>query len=420
MLRFPIHMLTRSVFVPMATRTLLIIIVLLSLAGFAEPVTALARSDRTDTHITSQAQLSADATLSALSLSGTTFWHPSFSASATSYAVQVGADTSETMVTATANHRAASVDIERKRSWGAWTDADGAIPLEMGQNRVRVEVTAQDTTTTKTYYILITRTATPFPAALGELSTDDPPVNFRSTGSSHNSAGVQWEVPKGRHISQYKLTLYENSGSGFVDIGRSVDDEVSGGSSVGWSNLKLKADTQYRYDLELMNDARIAIIEASVTLRTETEPAPASSDATLSGLTLSGIDIGTFDSGTTSYAASVANSVSQTTVTPTLNDSGARYSIVANNTLYHSGTVQLRAGSNTIEVTVTAEDGQTRKTYTVTVTRAEESLLDRYDVNDDGRIDISEVFTAIDDYFDNVIDFAQLAEVIDLYFSSAT
>ena len=47
-----------------------------------------------------------------------------------------------------------------------------------------------------------------------------------------------------------------------------------------------------------------------------------SSDATLSALTLSSIDFGTFASGTTSYSAQVANSVSQTTVTPTVKDSG--------------------------------------------------------------------------------------------------
>ena len=52
-----------------------------------------------------------------------------------------------------------------------------------------------------------------------------------------------------------------------------------------------------------------------------------SSDATLSGLTLSGIDFGTFDSETLQYTVQVANSVSQTTVTPTVNDSGATYVI---------------------------------------------------------------------------------------------
>ena len=60
---------------------------------------------------------------------------------------------------------------------------------------------------------------------------------------------------------------------------------------------------------------------------TVTRAEPASTDATLSALALSGIDFGTFDSTTTSYTAQVANSVSQTTVTPTVNHSGASYVI---------------------------------------------------------------------------------------------
>ena len=58
-----------------------------------------------------------------------------------------------------------------------------------------------------------------------------------------------------------------------------------------------------------------------------TRTAPPSTDATLKALTLSGMDFGTFDSTTFAYTASVANSVSQTTVTPTVNDAGASYVI---------------------------------------------------------------------------------------------
>ena len=52
-----------------------------------------------------------------------------------------------------------------------------------------------------------------------------------------------------------------------------------------------------------------------------------STDATLSGLSLSDVNFGAFASATTSYTANVANSVSLTTVTPTLNDSDASYVI---------------------------------------------------------------------------------------------
>ena len=348
--------------------TIFLLLVLAGLAGRLEPVTALAQNDVSDFPLTRQYQISSDATLSSLTLSGTTFWHPSFSTSATAYVVQVGIDMSETTVTATANHRAASVDIERRTSFGSWTDTDGTVPLDRGQNRVRVEVTAQDTATPKTYYILITRTSTPFPT-LGELSTDDPPVNFRVTGFDHDSAGVQWEVPRGRHISQYELTLYENSGSGFVDIGRTNRGDSIGGGSVAWSSLRLKADTQYRYNLKLMNDALIPIIEDSVTLRT------LSSDGTLSALALSGVDIGTFSPNDTYYEAAVADDVNETTVRATVNHSGAGYTVNLGGVVDSDGLVSLSMGVNVITVVVTAQDGVTTQIYAVKITRGEQETI---------------------------------------------
>ena len=44
-------------------------------------------------------------------------------------------------------------------------------------------------------------------------------------------------------------------------------------------------------------------------------------------------------------------------------------------------------------------------------------LVARYDANDDGAIDIGELFTAIDDYFAGVIGIGELFTIIDLYFS---
>ena len=93
-------------------------------------------------------------------------------------------------------------------------------------------------------------------------------------------------------------------------------------------------------------------------------------DASLSGLTLSDVNFGTFSSATTSYSAQVANSVTQTTVTPTVNDSGARHIIKLGGVTDSDRTISLAVGSNVITVEVTAEDGETTKTYTVTVTRS--------------------------------------------------
>ena len=103
---------------------------------------------------------------------------------------------------------------------------------------------------------------------------------------------------------------------------------------------------------------------------TITRAAPPSTDATLNGLALSGIDFGTFDPDTTGYTASVANDVDETTVTPATNDAGASYVIKLGGVADDDGVIPLTVGSNVIAVEVTAEDGETTKTYTATVTRA--------------------------------------------------
>ena len=99
---------------------------------------------------------------------------------------------------------------------------------------------------------------------------------------------------------------------------------------------------------------------------------PASTDATLSGLTLSGyngltpsgsISIGPFNPTTTSYTASVASNVDYILLNPVVNHAGANYYIPG------GGLVSLADGSNVISIKVTAEDGSTFQTYTVTVTR---------------------------------------------------
>ena len=97
--------------------------------------------------------------------------------------------------------------------------------------------------------------------------------------------------------------------------------------------------------------------------------APLSEDATLRTLSLSGIDIGAFSPDSTAYAASVAHEVASTTVTATASHSAAKV------TMAPGSEVSLAVGANEIAVTVTAEDGKTTKTYTVTVTRAEETAF---------------------------------------------
>ncbi|WP_438974470.1 BspA family leucine-rich repeat surface protein, partial [Planktomarina temperata] len=89
-----------------------------------------------------------------------------------------------------------------------------------------------------------------------------------------------------------------------------------------------------------------------------------SSDATLSNLTSS---IGTltpsFAPAVTAYSFTVANAVTTLTLTPTVNDPNA--TVMVNN----GNPIALAVGANPILVEVTAQDGTTKITYTVTVTR---------------------------------------------------
>ena len=72
----------------------------------------------------------------------------------------------------------------------------------------------------------------------------------------------------------------------------------------------------------------------------------------------------------------LAHDVDQTTVTPKTNDGGATYVVKLDDTVDENGAVELSIGANAVSVVVTAEDGETTQTYTVTVTRAEPPSTD--------------------------------------------
>ena len=329
--------------------------------------------------------LSNDATLSALTLSGIDIG--TFDSATTSYSAQVANNATETTVTATVNHSGASYNVKLN----GMEDGDGVIPLAVGSNVIAIEVTAQDGSTSQTYTVIVTRDAlptsvpdeeTPTPVT-GELPTDDPPVNFRVTSYSHNSVSVAWEVPRNRGITNFILQRYEPDGDALLS-GR-WENPTNGGAGHGWSKGTLEPDAQYRYVLMLKDDSGKTIIEASVSVQTlpdptDTSPTPepsASTDATLSSLSLSFIDLRLggrlrpFSPAWTHYNASVAEDVTETTVTATVNNPEASYKVKLGGVVDDDGVIPLALGSSVITIAVTAEDGVTTRIYTVRVTRSE-------------------------------------------------
>ena len=292
----------------------------------------------------SQPAQSADATLSGLTLSGVDFG--TFASGTTSYTAEVASSLAETTVTPTVNHSEASYVIKL----GGVEDADGVVPLAAGSNVITIEVTAEDDNTTRTYTVTVTRLV-----SLQQNSTDATlsamtlsSVDFGTFASGTTSYTAQ----VANSVSQTTVTPTENDADGVVAL------------SVGSNVITIEVTAE--------DDSTTRTYTVTVT-----RAAPPSTDATLSALTLSSINFGTFDSETLQYTAQVANSVTQTTITPTVNHSGASYVIKLGGVEDSDGTVSLASGSNVITIEVTAEDEETTQTYTVTtVTRAEPPSTD--------------------------------------------
>ena len=298
-----------------------------------------------------------DATLSGLTLSGIDFG--TFASGTESYTAEVTNNPTETTVTPTVNHSGATYVIRI----GGVTDSDGIVTLAAGNNLITVEVTAEDGTTKKTYSVTVTRLVT---SQQTEASTDATLSGLTLSGVDFGTFAADttsYTASVANSVSQTTVTptLNDSDASYVIRLGGTEDSDGTVSLAVGSNIITVEVTAE---DGTTKKTYTVTVTRLVTSRQTE-----ASTDATLSGLTLSGIDFGTFAADTTSYTASVANNVSQTTVTPTPNDSDASYVIRLGGTEDSDGTVSLAVGDNVVTVEVTAEDGTTKKTYTLTVTR---------------------------------------------------
>ena len=254
---------------------------------------------------------------------------------------------------------------------------DDVIPLAVGENAITVEVTAEDGETARTYTVTVTRAALTVsgPDATIELSSDSVDegteitvtMSFANLESDSDTSTTDYIF----RADVVDADACEGGGMGNDRYMYQVDEdpEVRTGSISASC-----APGGYTVEVSISSPGNVELASATAGLTVnapeQQQPEPTSTDATLSGLTLSGVNIGTFDSATTFYTASVAHDVRQTTVTPTTNDNGATYAIKLDGVADADGVISLAVGGNVITIEVTAEDGNTVRTYTVTVTRA--------------------------------------------------
>ena len=101
-----------------------------------------------------------------------------------------------------------------------------------------------------------------------------------------------------------------------------------------------------------------------------TEAHTPGTDAALNSLSLGSLSLSpAFAGATTTYTASTTNATNVVTAVPA--DASAAVKVTVNDKQIDNGSAATwNAGSNTVKVVVTAEDGTTTKTYTVTVTKS--------------------------------------------------
>jgi len=297
-----------------------------------------------------------DATLSNLVSCGCSF-DQTFAPGTNAYTASVPNSVNSITLTPTTNNPNATVSINGVTVTSGNTS--GAIALNVGINTINTIVTAQDGVTTNTYSINVTR-APSSDATLSSLAMSSGALspNF-ATGTTSYTASVS------NAVSTITVTPTTNAPTATVAVNGVT---ISSGTASAGIPLTVGSNT-----ITTTVTAQDGITTNSYSINVTRA---ASSDATLSSLAISAGTLSpAFASGTTSYTASVSNSISTITVTPTTNDPTA--TVAVNGVTVGSGTasagIPLTVGTNTITTTVTAQDGVTTNTYSINVTRAPSS-----------------------------------------------
>ncbi|MBX9452656.1 MAG: cadherin-like beta sandwich domain-containing protein [Mesorhizobium sp.] len=296
---------------------------------------------------------SADATLSNLTASAGTL-APSFDPPTTAYAVAVDSATDSITLTPTAADANATIAVEGQVV--ASGSASQQIALAVGPTPIAVVVTAEDGATTQTYTVTVTRAAST-DATLASLAPSS-----GSLDPAFDPATTTYAVAVDNSTDSLTLTPTTAEPNASITVGGQA---VTSGNASQPLALAVGATA-----IPVVVTAEDGLTTLTYTV---TVTRAASADATLASLTPSAGTLDpAFDPATTGYDVAVNNAIDNIALTPTVAGSNASITVDGQSVVSGSGSqsVALAVGSTVIPVVVTAEDGVTTQTYTVTVTRA--------------------------------------------------
>ncbi len=364
--------------------------------------------------LTAKSATSATGTFSALALSPSTF-----SASTLAYTASVANTVTHVKLTPTKAHTGASIKVGTGTSLSAVTSgsASDAIALSVGANAIKVEVTAQDGATKRTYTVTVTRAAsgTTPPAATPTVSlsalNDNPVV-------AEGSAATIVATLSAALGSDVVIPVTVTRGSAEAgDIGTLTSITVAQGFTVGAADITTAQDTDADHETFTVSlgtplpSGVSAGTPNSVTVTVQDDEATRDSLVGLS-LTVGGSAVTlspAFKTSTTSYTGTVAVSATSASVTPTWIEGHNVETTVASATpdfdsiltqqgsaLASSGTsktVTLAAsGATWVSVAVSDDTAETSTTYRVVLNKlaAPSAAPTGLDVTGgDGKLDLS-------------------------------
>lgn len=288
---------------------------------------------------------------------GTLF--PSFATGITQYAVKVehSVDSIELMAKATDGK------AELTAQGQPYSNGTGiSFELSVGTNEIPFTVTARDGST-KTYTVIVTRSKAEEVKGVTDLSALT--LSSGTLDPSFASETTEYSVHVNKEVTGITVTasVYDSSATLTVNGKPSTSGQLSDmiHLEVGSNNIPVVVTavdgTSKTYNVDVVRGAEEA----------------ASHDMDLSALMLShGILNPAFKPEVTDYTSKVGNEVSSITVTASVYDRSAAFTI--NGTPAVNGqtseAINLNVGSNVIPIIVTSSDG-IRKTYSLTVIRAE-------------------------------------------------
>ncbi|HEY4327109.1 MAG TPA: cadherin-like beta sandwich domain-containing protein [Mucilaginibacter sp.] len=292
-----------------------------------------------------------NAMLTSLSLNNGSL-SPAFSSTVLNYLANVANNVNSIQVTPTTNDPTATITVNGVPVMSGI--ASVSLPLNVGGNTITTTVSASGGTVTQTYSIIVLR------AGIANAALSSLFISNGSLNPAFNSATLSYSASVPNNVSSITLTSRSSDPTATVTVnGKTVAYGVpSAGQGLNVGNNLITT----------IVTAQDGITTQSYTLIVSRAP---SSNASISGIALNDGSSGTqFSTGNGNYTVNAPYSISSVTLTPSTVDPTA--SVTVNGTQVTGATsapVVLKVGNNFITTVVTAQDGITKQTYTVTVIR---------------------------------------------------